>query len=362
MRNAERGWRGKTLLGAGTALGLGVMVYVVSRYGLASQTVIYGSLAFLGVYLLWLSQVSERVFPHFLVIPSLLIMLAVIVVPIGYLIYVSFHRVSLWNFNSEWPFVGFQNYINLLTNDPLFLPSLVRSLQLLVFGLFFQILFGLSLALLFDRNFLFKPILSTILLLPIMTNSVVVGMVWKHMLNYYNGFINLALSAAGGTPQPWLTNIPLPFFQKLPLIGDWLVTHFNFNYAFLSIIVTNTWQYTPMVFLLCAAGLSSLPVEPFEAAKVDGASYWQTLRYLTLPMLKPVIGVVIVIRGIDIMKTFGMIWALFGNAPFTRTLNIHIHTLGLSSHNYGNSSALSLIVSALTIVLYYVFQKFSSER
>lgn len=353
--------KGRVFLAVGTVFATILLCALFLHYGFNPTTILYGSSLGFIIYLVWLAQVNEKLFSYFLAIPSLLIMVTVILIPIGYLIWVSVHRVAMRNFNSEWPFVGLQNYINLLTNDPLFIPSLIRSLQLLFFGIAFQLFFGLCLALLFDRNFRLKPLVSTILLLPIMTNSVVVGMVWKHMLNFYNGFVNLALVAVGGTPKPWLTNEPLPFFLQIPFIGEWLVTKLNFNYAFLSIIITNTWQWTPMVFLLLTAGLSSLPIEPFEAAKVDGASYWQVLKYVTLPMLRPVIGVVIVIRGIDIMKTFGMIWALFGNAPFTRTLNIHIHTLGLSSHNYGQSSALSIIVAILTISIYYVFQKFGTK-
>ena len=352
----------KYLGGIITGLAVLIVALVAKAYGLSPTTIVCGMVLGLGVYLVWLAKVSDRVFPYFLAIPSLIIMAAVILLPIIYLVWVSLHQVAMRNFHSHWPFVGLQNYINLIKNDPLFVPSLVRSLQLLFFGVVFQLLLGLCLALLLDRPFRLKPIVSTILLLPIMTNSVVVGMVWKHMLNFYNGFINLVLNKVGLASQPWLTNQPLPFFKDLPLIGEWLVTRFNFNYAFLSIILTNTWQSTPMEFLLLTAGLNSLPTEPFEAAKVDGASYWQTLRYITLPMLRPVIGVVIVIRGIDIMKTFGMIWALFGNAPFTRTLNVHIHTLGLSSHNYGSSSALSIIVAVLTLGIYFVFQKFSSQR
>jgi len=343
-------------------LGLLAVAYLAAACGFSATTIVGGLVVALLVYLLWLSQVSEKLFPYFLAIPSVCIMVAVIVLPIAYLIWVSLHRVAMRNFHSDWPFVGLKNYIDLIRSDPLFVPSLVRSLQLLFFGVAIQLVLGLFLALLLDRPFRLKPVVSTILLLPIMTNSVVVGMVWKHMLNFYNGFINLVLGKLGIAPQPWLTNQPLPFFKDISLIGEWLVTKFNFNYAFLSIILTNTWQWTPMVFLLLTAGLHSLPPEPFEAAKVDGASYWQTLRYVTLPMLKSVIGVVVVIRGIDIMKTFGMIWALFGNAPFTRTLNVHIHTLGLSSHNYGSSSALSIIVALMTIGLYFVFQRLTSER
>lgn len=327
----------------------------------ASLKIIFGSIIFLILFLLWLSRVPESLFPYFLSIPSLLILIGITLIPIGFLIWVSIHRVTLINFRKEWPFVGLGNYLHLLLEDPLFIPCLIRSLQLLFFGLIFQLVLGMGLALLLNRKFKFRNVVSTVLLLPVMTNSIVIGMLWKYMLNYYNGFINLFIGKLGIPPQPWLTNEGLPLIRNLPWIGDWLSKQLNFNFAFFSIIFTNTWQWTPMVFLLLSAGLASLPMEPFEAARVDGANGWQIFRYITLPMLRPVIKVVLVIRGIDIMKTFGMIWALFGNAPITSTLNIHIHTVGLSTHNYGRSSALSLMVVGLTLVIYLLFQRFFPE-
>jgi len=326
-----------------------------------SLKITFASLIFLALFLLWLPRLPERLFPYALSIPSLLILLAITVVPIGFLVLVSFHRVTLVNFRKDWPFVGLENYVFLAKEDPLFLPCLVRSLQLLIFGLIFQLILGMALAVLLNRKFKLRNVVSTVLLLPVMTNSIVIGMLWKYMLNYYNGFINLLLMKFGIPAQPWLTNQVLPGVRSLPVVGAWLGQRLNLNFAFFSIISTNTWQWTPMVFLLLSAGLASLPSEPFEAAKVDGASGWQIFRYLTLPMLRPVIKVVLVIRGIDIMKTFGMIWALFGNAPITSTLNIHIHTVGLYTHNYGRSSALSLLVVGLTLLLYLLFQKVFPE-
>ncbi len=327
----------------------------------AARRLSLGAFLFLLLFTIVLSRTPDRIFPYALAIPSLVILIGITLVPIGFLLWVSIHTVTLLNFRKQWPFAGLENYRFLLVDDPLFLPALIRSLELLFLGLLFQLILGFALALLLNRGFRFRSTVSTILLLPVMTNSIVVGMLWKYMLNYYNGFINLVLLKLGLSPQPWLTNQGLPLLRDLPLVGEWLARHLNVNYAFFSIIFTNTWQWTPMVFLLLSAGLAALPQEPFEAARVDGASAWQMFRYVTLPMLKPVVKVVLLIRGIDIMKTFGVIWALFGNAPITTTLNIHIHTVGLATHNYGRSSALSLIVAAITLGLYFLFQRFFPE-
>lgn len=304
-----------------------------------------------------LSRVRDQWFPVMLSVPSVFTLLGLTVVPIVFLVWTSIHNVTIINFDAKWPFVGMANYRYFFKDDPLFMRALVRSLQFFFFGLIFQLSLGMAIAVLLDRKFPFRTVFSTIMLLPIMTNSIVIGILWKFMLNFDRGFVNLFLMKLGIASQPWLTNQTFPFLEKFPVLGQWLANNLNFNYAFFTIIFVNTWQSTPMVYLLFSAGLAALPPEPFEAAKIDGASGWQRFRFLTLPMMKPVIKIVLTVRGIDILKTFGVIWALFGNASITTTLNIHIHTVGLSTHNYGRSSALSLIVAGITFILYFLMNK-----
>ncbi len=308
-------------------------------------------------FMFTLSRVHDRWFPGMLSVPSVITLVGLTAIPVGFLIWTSLHTVTILNFDGKWPFSGFNNFIYFFKDDPLFFRALVRSLQFFVFGLVFQLIIGMAIAVLLDRKFPFRNVFSTIMLLPIMTNSIVIGILWKYMLNYDRGFVNLFLGKIGITGQPWLTNQAFPFLNKFPILGQWLANNLNFNFAFFTIIFVNTWQSTPMVFLLFSAGLAALPPEPFEAAKIDGATGWQRFRYLTLPMLKPVIKILLTVRGIDIMKTFGVIWALFGNASITTTLNIHIHTVGLSTNNYGRSSALSLIVAGITFLLYFLMNK-----
>lgn len=349
-------WIGLGLAGA-LLLGLAAVLPLS-----ASHRISAGALVFLTLYLLLLARSSDRLFQYLLLVPCLVILIGITVVPLGYLAWLSLHQVTIVNFLKSKPFVGARNYLTLFVDDPLFIPVLVRSLQLLILGVALQLALGLVLALLCNREFRLRPAVTTILLLPIMTSSIVVGMLWKYMLYHYNGFINLLLRAIGVPPQPWLTNEGLPWIRDLPYVGVWLVNTLNFNYAFLSVLLTNTWQWTPLAFLLLWGGLASLPQEVFEAARVDGATAWQTLRYVTLPMLSPIIAVVVVIRGIDLMKIFGMIWALFGNAPIARTLNIHIHTVGIASQNYGIGAALSILVATGTVLLFVVFQGVLARR
>ncbi len=313
--------------------------------------------AFVALYLVLLGRLGDAYLRYTLLLPAGVLLAAVTVLPIAFLIYLAFFRVTILNFRGPWPFAGFDNFVTAVWDDPLFWPTLFRTLELTVLGLALQFALGFAMALWLNRRVRFESLLATLILLPMMTNSIVVGMLWKHILNFYNGLWNLLLALAGVEPRPWLTNAPLEVVAALPGLGPWLVEHGNATYAFLSILIANTWQWMPFMFLLLRAGLRSLPPEPYEAARIDGASAWQTFRHLTLPLLKGVIGVVLLVRAIDILKTFGMIWALFGNATTTRVMPIHIYTVGIQTQDYGQGSVLSLILAALSIAVYWTFQR-----
>ncbi len=320
-------------------------------------TVLVSGLSFLGLYVALMVHLGDAYLSYTLLIPAMLLLLAVTVIPIAFLTYLAFFRVTILNFRGHWPFAGLQNFLAVFRDDPQFLPTLVRTLELLVLGLLFQFVMGLGMALWLNRKVRFESLLATLILLPMMTNSIVVGMLWKHLLNFYNGLFNLLLNLLGFEGLPWLTQTPIEWVRTLPALGPWAVEHLNANYAFLSILITNTWQWMPFMFLLLRAALRSLPAEPYEAARIDGATAWQTFWFLTLPLLKGVIGVVLLVRAIDILKTFGIIWALFGNATITRVMPIHIYTVGIQTQDYSQGAVLSLILAAVSVVVYWAFQQ-----
>ena len=321
------------------------------------MTVLVSGLAFVGLYVALMVHLGDAYLSYTLLIPAMLLLVAVTLIPIAFLAYLAFFRVTILNFRGHWPFAGLDNFISVVRDDPQFFPTLVRTLELLVLGLLFQFTLGLGMALWLNRRVRFESLLATLILLPMMTNSIVVGMLWKHLLNFYNGLFNLLLNLIGLEGIPWLTQAPIAWVRVLPALGPWLVEHLNANYAFLSILIANTWQWMPFMFLLLRAALRSLPVEPYEAVRIDGATAWQTFWFLTLPLLKGVIGVVLLVRAIDILKTFGMIWALFGNATITRVMPIHIYTVGIQTQDYSQGAVLSLILAAVSVVVYWAFQQ-----
>jgi multiple sugar transport system permease protein len=315
-----------------------------------------------GVILLYgslLRYIPERQLGLAFVLPGALVLLTVSAVPLLYMLYTSFFDVRLVTFNSEWRFVGLRNYLDLLLRDRYLWPTVLRTAEYLVFNIALQVGFGLFLAVLFQRHFFGRRTIQTVLLIPILTTPVVVSMLWKYLLNIQTGPLNQILRTVGLPPQPWLSSRPLPWIEGIPFIGSFLVEQLNFNYAFWAVIVANTWQWTPFVFLICYAGIASLPSEPFEAAKVDGASPWQTFRYLTLPMLQPVLITIVLIRVFDLLKVYAQIWVLFGNANPTRIINIHLYTLGFITHEYSKASALGIMVLVVLTVFTLLVLRFS---
>ncbi|GGI44887.1 sugar ABC transporter permease [Paenibacillus marchantiophytorum] len=339
---------------------LSVMGIVTNIFALTSNIDPAAKFSIIGVTIvfifLWsLFFFGDKFIRYTLTIPSFIILFCVTSIPAIFLLYLSVFDVSLLNFKGDWSFVGLTNYIYFFTKDKLFYAAVIRTVEYMVIVLMLQIVIGMCLALLLQREFRGRSLVSTILVIPVMTCPIVIAMLWKYMYSSYNGFINLVLNKLGFAEVPWLTNQPLPFIDSIPVIGDFLIKHLNANIGFVSAIIVNIWQWTPFVYLMFLAGLSSLPREPFEAAKVDGASSWRTFWHLTFPMLRPVIGVVILIRIIDLMKVYDQIWALFGDSVAMRTLNIHIFSVGLTGQDYSKGAALSIIVLLFIIAVSFVF-------
>lgn len=284
---------------------------------------------------------------YYLILPAAILLAGTTVIPIVYMLYTSLFQLDPVVFNKTWPFVGFGNFIDLLSRDPLFWSSMGRTLKFLIYTVTPQIAVGLLLAILMYREFKGKRAVQTILLFPILATPIIVAMVWKYFFDFDTGFLNVFLRNIGLQPQPWLSTKGLPLINAIPLVGPWLVETFSLNYAFRTICFVNFWQWTPFCFLVQYSGLTSLPAEVYEASSLDGASSWQTTWRITIPLLSKLIFAIIFIRVIDCLKVYAQIWVLFGNAENTRVINIHLFTLGFTTSDYGITSALGIIIIVL---------------
>jgi len=208
-------------------------------------------------------------------------------------------------------FVGFENYQRLAT-DPYFVSTLVTTIVFTVTVVALQFALGLGLALLLERTFKGRGLVRSLLIVPMVTTPIIVGLIWKSLLYPQYGFVTYygsVLQDALGIQFPvWLEN------------KDW---------ALFTVAMVDVWHWTPFMFLVLSAGLASLPRAPLEAAKVDGASPWQTFMHVTLPLLKPAVFVCLIIRTMDAFRVFDKVYALTQGGPsnVTEVLSIYLYRL-----------------------------------
>lgn len=244
----------------------------------------------------------------------------------------SFHDWTIIK-TGGWKWVGLGNFANIILHDSYFRTSLRVTLLYLASTVPLQFVLGLAVALILNE-IVHRIIgyLRVALILPAMMTPVVVGIVWRLMYNPDIGMLNYFLSFFGVHPVTW-TGMP--------------------GTALLSVVMADTWEWTPFMALIILAGLQSLPREPFEAAIVDGASYLRVLRFITLPLLRPVLVVAVLIRLMDSFKAFDLIFVLTQGGPgmSTEILNYYTYRTGFKFFHMGYASALSwLLVVIVNIV------------
>lgn len=274
--------------------------------------------------------------------PALLIFALFTILPIGTLLLMAVHQVTWVEGSSVWTFVGLDNF-RALAGDNLFRAGIVNTLIFAFVAVGAQMVIGFFLALLVSDVNLGKTVYRTIFLLPILVPGIVIGAIWKLMYNFDFGIINQTLGAIGIGPQNWLGEPAL---------------------ALASIIVVDIWHWTPFCFLLLLAGLQSLPQDIFEAARVDGATAWQRLRYVTLPLMIPTIAVTFVFRTILAFKVFDEIFLLTGGGPGTATevLSFTIYRRFFTEDRVGYGSAMSLATFLGVALIIIIAMNLSRRR
>lgn len=273
------------------------------------------------------SSFTERNLRILFPLPAIVFIGLLMVFPILYTLYLSFTN---WNLTSgmEPTFVGLNSYLRVFS-EPRFLHALGRTFSFTVFAVAIEVVLGVAIALILNRAFVGKSFAKLLLLLPLVATPVAVGIVFNLFYDPTIGLLNFALHALG-LPQ-----------------GRWVSSE---NTVIASLVLVDVWQWTPMITLIVLAGLAGLSEEPVEAARVDGASDWQILRYVTIPMVMPVILTAMILRLIDALKTFDIIFAMTGGGPgyASETLNIMGFKYSFEYFRMGQSS---VILVALFIVV-----------
>jgi multiple sugar transport system permease protein len=273
---------------------------------------------------------EQQRFMLFLVAPAALLLLLFQVVPIAIGANASFRDWALYNPKKIW--VGLDHYRAVLS-DPAFLEVVLPNTFLfMLVSVTGALILGLAMALLLNRPFPGQKVVQAVLLVPLMVAPVIAAIMLRWMFNDQFGIVNAVLEGVGLEGQPWL-------------VQRWS--------AFGVILLTDIWLWTPWYTLLLLAGLQSLPREPFEAAEIDGTSTWRVFTHLTVPMLRPVIVVCVVIRAIDAFRTFDIVWTLTGGGPgrSTELFSLYAYVLAFLSLDFGRGSAAAIIGGIIILVV-----------
>ena len=273
--------------------------------------------------------------------PALLLFGAIALLPIGELIAMSLSRVDWIGGKADWQFVGIANYVAVF-RDSLFLAGVSNTVIFAIGAVALQMVLGFAFALLTTRVTRGRVLYRTVFLLPILVPGIVIGAIWKLMYNFDFGILNQMLGVVGMQPVDWLGQS---------------------STALLAVIVVDVWHWTPFVFLLMLAGLESLPTDVYEAARVDGVTFWQELRYITLPLMLPTIVVALVFRVIVSFKVFDEIYLLTGGGPGTATevVSYTIFRRFFTEGQTGYGSAMSVVV-LFSLALAFVLARAATSR
>jgi multiple sugar transport system permease protein len=262
------------------------------------------------------------------VLPAVVVVLAVILFPWIFTIWMSLHE---WGVGKATTFVGLANYLR-LADDPRFAESVAHTLWFTFLAVLLPLIFGLAAALAFHRSFPFRGFLRGIFVMPMMATPVAIALVWTMMFHPQLGVLNYLLSLVGVPAQLWV-------FHPSTVIP--------------SLVLVETWQWTPLVMLILLGGLASIPTEPYEGALIDGANALQVFWHITLPLLWPFVLVAAMIRCIDAVKSFDIIYAITQGGPGTasETINLYLYSVAFAYYDLGYGSAIAVVFFALVVAL-----------
>ena len=270
-----------------------------------------------------------------MLLPSTLLLIGLTIFPFIFGLILGFTDFSLIRPQNGMRGVGFENYIEILTTEEFWI-SLKTTIIFTFFAVTVQLILGTLMAVLLHNNSKTAPIMRALYLLPLAVTPVAATFSFRMMFNPSLGVFNFFLESTGFSPLAWLSKSDL---------------------ALMSLIIVDIWQWTPFILLIVAGGLASLPNEPFESAKVDGAGDIQIFFHHTLPLLKPYLALAVIFRVIDAFKTFDIIYVLTGGGPgiSTRTLNLMAYRYGMEYLELGYAASFAIIMLLIIIFFSQVF-------
>jgi multiple sugar transport system permease protein len=286
------------------------------------------------------SSLVNRTFRHWSLLPAVLLFVALTLYPLVNLVRMSVSTIEFAQGAEIWRLTPGANFAQLAADDVL-RPALVNTLVFVVISVTAEMIIGLALAIAVAGLVRGKKWVRTVLILPILVPPVAIGSMWKLMYNYDFGIFNQALAALGAAPVNWLGSTSL---------------------ALMSVIVVDIWHWVPFVFLILFAAVEGLPVDLLEAARVDGATRWQIVWRIMIPLLRPAIVVAFLFRSILAFKVFDEVYLLTSGGPGTSTelINLHLYKVFFEQNQLGYGALLSLAVIAAIVSFLLVAQRASA--
>lgn len=279
---------------------------------------------------------QNRIAATGLTLPSWVLLVLIFAVPVVVAVWLSLRNEKIGGFIPP-RFVGLDNYASELGN-PAFWEAFQTTLIMMGLGLGIQLPIGLGLALLLHRELRGSRLFRSALLIPMLLTPVAVGLMWRFMFDTDLGVINWMLRSVGHDGVNWLG-------ERWP--------------AIFAIVIVDSWQSIPFVMLMALAGLAGMPVGPLEAARVDGATNWQTFWHVTLPMLRPVLLVTLMIRVIDAFKLFDIIFIMTrrgGPGTATQTLGLLTYNTGFDFLAISRAAALGITLVVISLPIYVLWR------
>lgn len=271
---------------------------------------------------------TEKRLAWLMLLPLLALLGLALFYPILFSLQISFQDYRL-NALDQVEFVGFENYASLLTNDT-FVTAMRNTAVFVALAVTGELLLGLALALAVQRQGKLRHVTRSVLLAPMFVTPIAVGLMFRFLLNQQLGLIPALLEMLG---------VQIDFFGP--------------RLALLSLAAIDIWQWTPLMFLMMLAGLESLPRQTFEAARIDGASAWFTLKRVTLPLLRPVIVVAVIIRSLDALRVFEYVFAITRGGPgnLTETIQYQVYRVGFQFFRLGEAAAMAYVIVVVVLLL-----------
>ena len=268
---------------------------------------------------------------YYFLIPSILLLAFTSIYPLIYSFINSFYN---WNWGEQRDYVGLENYIYLLTNEE-FWVVIKNTFLFASFACFFEVTLGIILALYIDRIKVGSTIIRTILLIPLMVSGIIVSMMSKVIFNNLFGVIPFYLKKIG---------LKSSFFGSP-------------DAAMPTLIGVDVWWQTAFVFIIILAGLQSIPQEPIESARIEGATEWQITRFIRLPMIRSLVLLVIIFRSIDTLKIFDLVWGITGGGPgiSTEVVQTYSYRLAFGFLQMSKSMTVMILFSSVVISLTFIY-------